>query len=250
MKFGQWIMEGAGEPENLDKVLDTIYDNCMPYLKMVNARRETANITMMSGRSNKGLSFIDSVRLDRKPVDTPPDIHKILDDTFDKKFGFRARSNAIFVTGDYYNAEDYGDKVYMIYPIGNFKFVWSNSIVDLYGRVNSLASKPQYKRWCHDNKNEIMKGLRKMIPDAPEEVIEKQWNELLDNDDNFMMWRKDAMIDFMKHYLSTYNDTNLEKALTSKHEIMLNCKTFFAVSYSEYAIDVIQHIRRYGTKRR
>jgi hypothetical protein len=50
--------------------------------------------------------------------------HHAADNWFLKNTGVRFRSDAIYTTGSYGKAEDYG-KVGVIFPIGNFQFCWS-----------------------------------------------------------------------------------------------------------------------------
>ncbi len=77
-----------------------------------------------------------SVRSDRQPKDTNRQQHQVIDDWFRSKFGFGARSEAMFCLGE--NGKQllrqYG-KPMIVFPIGEFKYVWSPTVADLYNEV-------------------------------------------------------------------------------------------------------------------
>ena len=77
-----------------------------------------------------------SVRSDRQPKDTNRQQHQIIDDWFKTKFGFGARSQAMFCLGETGKKllRHYGTPM-IVFPIGEFKYVWSPSVKDLYNEV-------------------------------------------------------------------------------------------------------------------
>lgn len=72
-----------------------------------------------------------SVRSDRIPRNSWFQASEYVDDYFHEKIGWKPRSEGLFVTGSYSRADQYG-LVYMIFPIGQFNFLWSPNINDLY----------------------------------------------------------------------------------------------------------------------
>ena len=87
--------------------------------------------------------MVKNVRSDRLPLDSDPKFHKILDDSFNRVFGFRARSNSVMATGDPDQASDYG-VLYIIFPKGSFKFIWSEKIYDAYtGGLYGIQDVPE-----------------------------------------------------------------------------------------------------------
>ena len=120
-------------PDNFDGIVEIIKRDCKPFLESGLTR------LMYRGMRNKTKSFMKvPVRQDRKPKSTDRDIHNLADKWFDEKFGFKARSAAAFVTGDFNEALDYG-ALYAIFPIGDFKFVWSKKSFDLFVSLFDLA---------------------------------------------------------------------------------------------------------------
>lgn len=87
---------------------------------------------VMRGMTGKGDEiFKRVVRQDRKPLTMRADKHKAFDDWSKEKFGFGARTQCVFVTGDYGDAKSYGQP-YAIFPIGDFRFIWSPEVGDLF----------------------------------------------------------------------------------------------------------------------
>ena len=79
---------------------------------------------------------IITARKDRTPRDTPIEIHNKLDDAFNKKFGWKVRSEGVFVAGDYVEAKYYGNP-HLFIPLDPFEYVHSNKIKDLYAHLET-----------------------------------------------------------------------------------------------------------------
>lgn len=76
-------------------------------------------------------------RKDRRPKDMPLEFHKLFDEMFQKKFGWKVRSEGVFcyiVTKIKAETKHY-DNMNVILPTDGFKFVYSNSIDDLYDEI-------------------------------------------------------------------------------------------------------------------
>jgi hypothetical protein len=70
-------------------------------------------------------------RKNRKPTDMPEHIHELMDTQFYEYFGWRARSEGVFVTGDMTRAEYYG-RADIFIPVDGFSYLWNPEIGDLY----------------------------------------------------------------------------------------------------------------------
>jgi hypothetical protein len=69
----------------------------------------------------------------RRPLDTPIEVHKKLNVYFEQKFGWPARQG-LFCTASKGFAHQYGDgMVVAVFPIGDYKYVWSPDVSDIYG---------------------------------------------------------------------------------------------------------------------
>lgn len=80
--------------------------------------------------------FVGKPRDDRRSKDTNNDIQTGFDEMLSES-GFKAlRSNSIFCSGNYSQADNYG-KVYLIFPKDGFNFTWSPMFSDLFSDLLS-----------------------------------------------------------------------------------------------------------------
>jgi hypothetical protein len=106
----------------------------------------------------KPYAIIRMPHKNRRPSNTPEDIHHKLDEMFMKRFGWRPRSTGVFATSSYGDAEYYGD-VYTIYPANGFRYLWSPDVGDLYGELNyEFSSDGTY--WRNEEDIEYMINKR------------------------------------------------------------------------------------------
>jgi len=70
-------------------------------------------------------------RTDRQPKDLPQQLHDELNWDFNQKFGWKVRSEGVFVTSSREQARTYG-KPYIFFPANGFKYVFNPKITDLY----------------------------------------------------------------------------------------------------------------------
>jgi hypothetical protein len=137
------------------------------------------------------------VRQDRIPKDTPKWAHEMIDADFEKKFKWKPRTQGLFVTGNDDQADVYGDP-YLVFPIGNFKILWSPDVEDLY-QLTSAA------------------------PGADEDkFVNIEW----------------------PMYLKSYRTDNLSKALQSGYEVMVKCKSYYALSHMLWFDDMTEVLRK------
>ena len=129
-------------------------------------------------------------------------MQNLFDDICQKLFGWRPRSQGVFVTGGAYQAQTYGS-VYEVYPTGNFKFIYSPKIHDFYtemrGELNLYRQK--YSLQSH-----------------PAEAIIKK--------PGF----RDTMTALIK---GKYTDKDLYNAAFHENEIMILCKSYYGKIYDD-----------------
>jgi len=136
MKSKEFMTEGMAPSKRMtEKWAGLIKRDCQPFLDAIK-HKPLIKFPLYRG-INKAMGeyFIKSnVRLDnRKPMDISPEMHNKINEYFIKEYGDPFR-NAIFCTGNQHNAQQYGDPYY-IFPIGDFKFIWSFKIHDLYPQL-------------------------------------------------------------------------------------------------------------------
>ena len=134
-RLKKYIVEEEGI---LTKYLPLIEKECQPYIKAIRGGKGLfARVT-----SEKAAILKKRVRADRKPLDSPLKSHKWFDEQFNKKFGWKARSNVIFCYGRPVNDVALYD--FLMFPVGKFKYVWSPYVTDLYNIANSQSDEQLY----------------------------------------------------------------------------------------------------------
>ena len=130
MRFNHFINEvKPPDPREWAILCDDLLKNCQPFIK---ALRGVQNFGLWRGAKKLiDTSRLISVRTDRQPMDTSRETQNMLDKIFFKKFGWKARSEGLFGTGNKSFASMYG-RPHLVFPVGQFKFIWSPEIKDLY----------------------------------------------------------------------------------------------------------------------
>jgi len=108
------------------EILDKLKTDCKPFLKELNKGG------FLYRGTNKNFKDIEKMvpRTDRLPLGTDMDVHIFLDKLFKKKFGWKVRSEGVFVNPNVYETTQYG-RPYFFFPIGKYKYVWSPDVNDL-----------------------------------------------------------------------------------------------------------------------
>lgn len=161
----------------------------------------------------KSTFFDKTPRTGRMPLDTSTAMHKIMDEYFNEKFNWRARSEGLFCTTSYSHAKFYGD-VYLIFPVNAFKFIYSPNVHDLFDEQNRFIKK-EY--------NSLYGFLAKAKTNTKE--VEAAVFSMLDN--------------------LKYTDKNLQKAAKNNSEVMIKCSKYYALSekWSSILINLSNHPR-------
>jgi hypothetical protein len=106
-------------------------------------------------------------RKNRQPRDTPSYVHEKLDEMFQKHFGWKVRSEGVFTSGNS-ELEDYGD-IFLFAPIGNFKYIWSANIKDLYHKLLTMGAVPPSR----NIPNDLIMDMFDKRSDEVEDLIKK-----------------------------------------------------------------------------
>ena len=150
-----------------------------------------------------------SVRDDRRPFSTDLREHEIIDEIFNKKFGWKVRSNSVFASSNEFEAEVYGES-YIFFPIKKYRFVWSPKVRDLWGTLGAIRKEVLAKRGI---------GIFSKRPHLARETwFIKEWIE---------------GGELKKHFepvIKQYTDKNLQQAIRQGVEVAFNCKNYFLVN--------------------
>jgi len=118
---------GTRFDEKTLKYFSYIEKNCSEYLTAV---RATGRVLYRGQYDSKMPIFVGYPRKNRQPKDSDEKAQKIYDENL-TIMGFDAlRSNSIFTTSDFNQAEGYGN-LYAIFPKNGFKFTWATKEADL-----------------------------------------------------------------------------------------------------------------------
>ena len=167
------------EEQDFQYIWGLLQKDCKPYIKQI----KNDLLYRGSYKSNPGIVKV-TPRKDRRPMSIHPKVQEILDNFFNKKFGWKPRSTGVFCTGDFSQAGQYGTAAYSFWPIGPFKFLWHPEVSDLFESL-----------WD----------------------IQNSWGYWIDNPQ------------ILENFVKGYSDKNFQKAIQSKHEIMVSCKKYYLV---------------------
>lgn len=222
------------EFEYINSVIETIKRNCKPFLsdiKRINitnsdAMRRAKELKMFPdsfenfGFLWRGVKKIDSSNIlfekpphlmtleetnkNRYPRDISYEVHKLLDDEFNKQFGIRPRSSGIFTTPKYGVAKGYGGATtpFLVFPIGDYKFIWSNDIYDLFSEIVD-------EYWYYGTNSNSPSGQGRDSTTAEESI---------------------------PSIVNSYQMDDLRSALLSGHEMSIICDKYYLVSPHEEII--------------
>lgn len=174
------ILELFEDQENtlIRDAMKLVKRDCQPFLRDLGDHLLFRGMRLFGPKAPKDKSFFKkAIRTDRLPTNTNIDDHHEMDEWFKKKFGIKARSNTAFTTGNFRDAKSYGT-VYAFFPIGDFKFIWSPTVSDLFVDARGIKSTKDVFPWL-DRAN--------------------------------------------------YQDTDLQAAIESGNEIMVQCKEYYSV---------------------
>jgi len=146
--FKQFLLEEEDDDDE-DRILtlaELIKQDCKKFLKERSKDkliyRGMSRSIRPSGQVMIGSSTVPYyekvVRNDRTPVSMPGRVHNMLDDWFYRKFHMFARSSTMFCYGEgaIKAASQYG-KIHAVFPIGNFQYIWSKKVHDLFNLLDS-----------------------------------------------------------------------------------------------------------------
>lgn len=225
--------EELNNTNNIEKILS----DCAPFIKQL---KECNNNEFLYHSTKSGDIKINIEKdgiyklnpiVRTAPRDMPIVLHEYLGVELGEKFGWNPRTEAIFAhTDNFKNAHYYGDK-FMIFPIGEYKYVWSTKISD-----------PYLILWT---KYEIMReGIEGMYTDSyipKKEDLQDLINKLnsIDSIDmdfeepeskqkliNELTW----IYEDLDRYLDSCIDNNICDVLKSNNEIMLKAEGYYIVS--------------------
>ena len=209
--------------ENLDEELKDFTELCKPFINEIKdyfPQREEFQFLyrgfqfLYRGfKIPKNNTYIYKKQVDRKPVSTPDEYHYLFNKVFNYIFKWNVRSDGVFTTTQYHTAAGYGTPM-LVFPIGDYRYVFSENVYDLYTHTEYLDE------MIHD---EIV--YKYSIDDLQDEDI-----------------RNEVRYNVVEHYIDeNYQDHDLMLAFDSGVEIVFDCTEYylFPGSMKKQIIDII-----------
>lgn len=209
MDFKLYDEDNVLRTDIVDDIVSTIKNDCSPWLNELQGAEAYRG---MLGAKNS-LFVKKETRPDRRPRDTSKHLHDLWDDWFEKKFGFRARSQSIFISGNKVEAHEYGE-VYLVFPIGkNYNYLASRGIRDLTNQfarmyIDAAENDEEYAA----RKKKVSGGVVDRI--SYEDIITKE-----------------EVFQTMNEKTSYIQGKNLSEYLSksSTTEVMVQCDSYYAL---------------------
>jgi hypothetical protein len=196
VRLYNYLTEDTELEDIKDDLLTGLERDCREYKKAV--KGADFKYFLYSGRRSDAPDYSIRVpRTDRRPKDMDIQFHTLFDDIFNDVFGWKARSEGLFVTSEFRVAMSYGNP-YIVIPFDGFKFIWSPRISDLFNWVRRDAT--LYNK--HPKRDER---------NAP--YLTRYITNVIKKD---------------------YKDTDLKRAISSSHEIMLKCTKYYLIDVKYY----------------
>ena len=198
MRLQQYITESTElTTKNWEKLKSDINKDCKPFIKEIKG----ANNLLLRGVNQSVVPTVftvKNVRKDRKPRMIDKELHKKIGELSKKLFGWNIREEGIFTTISYEAARHWGHPIIM-FPIGKFKYVWSDDVEDLY--------------YGYDIYNPIYDYFDDDVVQSNEEVWE----------------------DTIEPAVKRYHTTNLKQYLNSStnniSECIINCDKYYMINF-------------------
>lgn len=136
MQSHEFLIE-ATKIASPERVAMLLQQNCKPYF----AQAGWGDVLYRGVESKLPAFELYKNRGKRRPMNTKPMIQALIDDWFAKKFGVRFRAESVFAIGDPNVAASYGS-LYVLFPIGEFKYCWSPDVEDLFMVIRDINNLP------------------------------------------------------------------------------------------------------------
>lgn len=165
MKLEQLFETNEDELEQtsrqISELAPTIAKESKPFLGNPSSPEDLLNNAVFRGfQSPPKFHSIKTPRTKRKPVDTPIEVHNVVDQWFKQHFGVKVRSVGVFVSTNKQQAASYGGPCY-VFPRGQFTLIGSPHVRDLYDYLNQqvMAVTGTHERLRDRNINKMVKQI-------------------------------------------------------------------------------------------
>lgn len=188
---------------NFDEFLRALKMDCQPFLKINEHSLKRGNFIWRGFTNAESVNFFSRYpRSNRRPLSTNKRIHQVFDNFFEKEFGFKYRSGAVFGSQDRSDANSYSfHGTYAIFPSLNYTLLASNKVTDLFAQS-----------WPDD------------VDDILRNIFSSDSYEVTDEEEQ--LWHDSLRT-------MNYFETMKIEDIVKTREIMIKCHSYFAIRLSE-----------------
>lgn len=211
--------------ESNKDIISTIFDKCQPFIKLLRSC-ENKKLVYHSTNANSIYSNIiyprmknDMTIIERRDREKSKDlninIHNYVGDLLIKKFGYNPRKESLFChNGEIEAVEEYGQP-FIMFPIGDFKYVWNPEYHDLYLHLWSKYSIPYWDQVpkyedIDDTYKDVYKEIYKECDKYAESCIDTGFCKFLTLTNEIMIWAEEyiLIVDEEEEKYVNYTNTN------------------------------------------
>lgn len=198
-------------------VAQYIQQNCNPWLV------EAGDSVVYRGTDSfpdMAVAIIKKVRKNRKPVDSSETFTQIYQMLINMAGGTANRTNSMFVSGDQYQAKEYGTP-HVVFPIGDFHYTWSPEFGDWYSRI--------------EDSGEPIGAVMDLL--SPQGI--QDWKNFQDDGDTFIEDQVEIMSNPQSYDENSVRklilaDRGLTDAIRQEVEIMISCDSAIYLDMAFY----------------
>ena len=219
MRLQKYINENL-KADEIESIKKFVKKNCQYHINLVK-KNKVQDPFFYRGMNKSKKVILGNTRKDRKPKDTNPVIHNLTDKIFKKLFGWKARSQGLFVYPISEPAEFYAN-VYMILPIGKYDYLWAPEVHDLYKDLYQIDS--FFNIFSYPDEGERAETFEELFKFAT-----KTWKRMPDNLNTlkkFIYVTEKKLETILDRY---YTNKDFKNMMNSKSEIMINCDKYLAL---------------------
>lgn len=131
-------------PLEIEDVAKFARENCQPWLSQTDEGHYVVYRgfgRLFTTKPREHIAFVKDVRTNRRPMNTPSNLHERFDSVIAEAGRIANRSNSVFVVGSESVAKAYGGDsgTYVILPVGQFHYTWAVGVRDWFlemGQIN------------------------------------------------------------------------------------------------------------------
>jgi len=201
------------EEIEVNDLISILKKDCKKFIKFVGLYNPPALVYRSIKGSNDDYTT-RTPRTNRKPTDTPLYVQEIMDVLFYERFGWKPRSGGVFTaTGGF---EGYGVP-HVFFPIGDFKFVWSPEVRDLFIDLNKLhlykiEMRHPYKNSSkRKNSREFYEEIRKALKPLIDSFYQNEKYNLAFNEEREIVWKCKKYHLVNIHYFNFHKETLMKE---------------------------------------